>query len=107
MRCRFSEHVDMKLSRRLAPTAPSAAADPVPSEIPGLASVADALTGLVAGLEAMAHGDLRHEASLPLPPTDAPPAVVALNATAGAAVEAYNLMREQLRGALGDRSSLQ
>jgi methyl-accepting chemotaxis protein len=92
--------------RQTASAAADAIAAPEPVELPGLAAVADALADLVAGLQAMALGDLRHEASLPAPPVDSPPAVASLNATAGAAVEAYNLMREQLRGALGDRSSL-
>jgi methyl-accepting chemotaxis protein len=94
------------LSRSARSTAPVPTTPAVVPETPGLDALHAALTDLRAGLEAMVRGDLTHEVALPLPTPDAPPAVVALNATAGAATEAYNLMRERLRAALGDRSTL-
>jgi methyl-accepting chemotaxis protein len=96
----------MNLLRRPAPTA-TAPAPVAPPETPGLDALAETLGGLLAALQAMGQGDLTAEAPTAAAlPADAPPAVAALNATAGAAAEAYNLMREQLRAALGDRSCL-
>ena len=77
---------------------------------------ANCLTDLGAGLRAMRDGDLTRAAVPVTRPVDAAtfdPQVAALGelfnamlAKAQGAVEAYNSMREELRAALGDRSSL-
>ncbi|WP_027007886.1 methyl-accepting chemotaxis protein [Conexibacter woesei] len=77
---------------------------------------ANCLAGLVDGLRAMEDGDLTRAAvpvTKPVDVTTFDPQVVALgelfNAMLGkaqGALEAYNSMREELRAALGDRSSL-
>ncbi len=100
----------MRLLRRtdLAPATPESALAAVPDDVPGLDDLQAVLADLRAGLEAMGRGDLTHE-TVPQAPAatgPVPPAVAELLATAAAASEAYNLMREQLRDSLGDTSSL-
>jgi methyl-accepting chemotaxis protein len=77
---------------------------------------ANCLTGLVAGLEAMQHGDLTvrvEPVTRPIEEVSADPATQdlielfnSMLAKAQTALERYNAVREELRGALGDHSCL-